>query len=147
MSFTGPIEDRIAIRELMESYACAVMEIDADAWGATWAEDAFWELPEVPDLEGFQGRAAIVQAWVGSMKMYGLEDCTKPMIYTVMPGRIAIEGDRAQAVCFTSEIYQDPETRKETRVRGRYDDSLVKAGGQWRFARRSYRIMHMAMFG
>ena len=39
MAFTGPLEDRIAIRELLETYADAVCRVDAEAWGSTWAED------------------------------------------------------------------------------------------------------------
>ena len=37
MPFTGPAEDRLAIRELIESYADAVIRTDAEAWGATWS--------------------------------------------------------------------------------------------------------------
>jgi hypothetical protein len=46
MSNTGSVEDRLAIRELLEAYADAVCCVDADAWGATWAEDSVWELPD-----------------------------------------------------------------------------------------------------
>ena len=60
MPFTGPLEDRIAIREVMETYAYAVMTIDAELWASTWAEDAYWALPEYPDLGGFEGKKAIV---------------------------------------------------------------------------------------
>lgn len=40
MPFTGPAEDRLAIRELLETYADAVTRCHADDWAATWAEDA-----------------------------------------------------------------------------------------------------------
>jgi len=46
MSFSGPAEDRLAIRELIEAYADAVTRNDATAWIATWAEDSIWSLPE-----------------------------------------------------------------------------------------------------
>lgn len=46
MTFAGPIEDRIAIRELMNTHAHGVMTRDAELWGAIWADDAYWELPE-----------------------------------------------------------------------------------------------------
>jgi len=39
MAFTGPFEDRLAIRELVDSYGDAVARNDAQAWGANWAED------------------------------------------------------------------------------------------------------------
>jgi hypothetical protein len=142
--YSGPLEDRILIRELMETYAHAVMTKDADLWGSTWAEDAFWALPEFPDLGGFTGKTAIVAGWVESMKAYGLSNCTKPMIYGVTPGAIAVEGDGARAVCYTSEIFDDPASGQTLRVRGRYDDVLARIEGHWLFTRREYRTMHMA---
>lgn len=143
MAFAGPIEDRLAIRELVETYSHGVMTKDADLWGSTWADDAHWALPEFPGLDGFDGKAAIVAGWVESLKVYGLENCTKPMIYVSTPGEIAVDGDRASAIIYTSEIFQDPESGKTLRVRGRYADELSKATGSWLFTRREYRVMHM----
>ena len=64
MPFTGPAEDRLALRELLETYADAVTRCDAQAWGDTWAEDAQWSLPDYPEIGTTQGRAAIVAMWV-----------------------------------------------------------------------------------
>lgn len=139
MAFTGPLEDRVAIRELMDTHAHGVMTKDAELWGSIWAEDAFWELPEYPDLGGFAGKQAIVDAWAASMERYGLDDMTKPMIYFMQPGAIEVDGDRARTVAYTIEIYDDPATNKRTRTTGRYDDELEKRGGRWLFTRRSYR--------
>ena len=44
MPFTGPLEDRLAIRELMNTHAHGVMLKDAEIWGSVWADDAYWEL-------------------------------------------------------------------------------------------------------
>jgi len=33
MAFTGPMEDRLAIRELHDSYGDAVFRADGDEWG------------------------------------------------------------------------------------------------------------------
>ena len=38
MAFTGPVEDRLLIRELMGSYADVVFRWDKDVWLACWAE-------------------------------------------------------------------------------------------------------------
>lgn len=62
MAYTGPLADRIEIRELIETYADAVMWGDEAAWAGVWAEDSFWALPDFPGLEGFTGKAAIVAA-------------------------------------------------------------------------------------
>jgi ketosteroid isomerase-like protein len=140
MAFTGPIEDRILIRELLDTYAHGVMTRDAEVWAATWAEDAFWALPEFPDLGGFTGKPAIVAGWVESMKHYGLGGAAaRPMVYVAHPGEIRVEGDRATAISYTSEMFEDPTTGKTMRLRGRYADELAKIAGAWLFTRREYR--------
>lgn len=144
VAFTGPIEDRLLIRETMETYAHGVMTRNAEIWGSTWAEDAYWALPEYPDLGGFTGKQAIVAGWVESMKHYGLEGSTKPMIYVAHPGEIHVDGDHAAGISYTSEIYQDPATKKILRVRGRYVDELAKIDGKWLFTRREYTTMHVS---
>lgn len=147
MAFTGPFEDRVLIRELMETYAHAVMTRDAEAWAATWADEgAYWALPEFPDLGGFDGKAAIVAGWVESMKAYGLpgpagEKAARPMIYVAHPGEIRVNGDRANAISYTSEIFEDPASGKTLRLRGRYVDELAKRDGRWLFTRREYTTM------
>lgn len=141
MTFSGPLEDRIAIRELMDTHAHGVMTTDAELWGSIWAEDAFWELAEYPDLGGFDGKATIVAAWAESMKRYGLENMTKPMIYFMQPGSIEVDGDRAKSVAYTIEIYDDPDSGKRIRNTGRYDDQLEKRDGRWLFTRRTYSII------
>lgn len=142
MPFTGPIEDRLAIRELMNTHAHGVMTRDPQVWGSIWAEDASWFLPEYPDLGTFEGKDTIVAGWVESMKVYGLDNMAKPMVYFMEPGSIEIDGDRARAVAYTHELYQHPETGKLVRGAGKYDDELEKRDGRWVFVRRAYRILH-----
>jgi ketosteroid isomerase-like protein len=141
MPFTGPIEDRIAIRELMDTHAHGVMSKDAELWGSIWADDASWSLLDYPDLGAFEGKAAIVAAWSESMKSYGLDNCTKPMVYFMQPGSIEVDGDRASAVAYTIEIYDQPGTGKRIHGTGRYDDELEKRDGKWLFTKRNYGIV------
>jgi SnoaL-like domain len=70
MPFTGPLEDRVAIRELMDTHAHGVMTKDAEIWGSIWADDASWSLPDYPDLGAFEGKETIVSGWIESMKVY-----------------------------------------------------------------------------
>ncbi len=142
MTFSGPIEDRIAIRELMDTHAHGVMTRDPELWGSIWAEDAYWALPEFPDLGGFDGKAAILAGWIESMKHYGLDACSKPMIYFMQPGSIEVSGNTAKAVAYTIEIYDDPVSGKRIYATGRYVDDLEKRAGQWLFIRREYRTVH-----
>ncbi|MFA7585230.1 MAG: nuclear transport factor 2 family protein [Novosphingobium sp.] len=141
MAFTGPLEDRIAIRELMDTHAHGVMSKDVALWSSIWADDAFWALPEYPGLDGFQGKEAIVAGWVESLKHYGLDNCTKPMIYFMQPGSIEVNGDEATAVAYTIEIFDDPAKDKRVHATGRYDDQLRKVDGRWLFTRREYRTV------
>lgn len=134
MSFTGPVEDRLAIRELLDSYSDAVCTVNADAWGATWAEDAEWELPDYPEIGRIVGRPNIVAAWKAAMAQY------PGIIFVSSPGSITVTADHAVVRCYTSEVYdKEGVTRRD---RGRYDDVLVKRGGQWLFKKRVFRNIH-----
>ncbi len=53
------ISDELAIRELVASYADAVVRRDADAWSATWAEDGEWHILG----NATRGRDAVVSLW------------------------------------------------------------------------------------
>jgi ketosteroid isomerase-like protein len=134
MPFTGPVEDRLAIRELLEAYADAVTRCDAGDWGATWAEDAHWSLPDYPEIGTTNGRAAIVAMWIEAMKAY------PGIMFEAWPGSIDVDGDRAVVRSYTSEVYdQDGQTKRD---RGRYEDVCVKLDGKWLFASRSFRNIH-----
>jgi ketosteroid isomerase-like protein len=134
MPFTGPAEDRLAIRELLETYADAVTRRDAAAWGDTWAEDAEWSLPDYPEIGTTKGRAAIVAMWVEAMKAY------PGIMFEAWPGSIEVTGDRATMRSYTAEVYdQDTVTLRD---RGVYEDTCVKVDGRWVFASRSFRNIH-----
>jgi ketosteroid isomerase-like protein len=134
MPYTGPAEDRLAIRELLETYADAVTRCDADAWAATWADDAEWSLPDYPEIGTTSGKAAIVTMWVEAMKGF------PGIMFEAWPGSIEVDGDRAEMRSYTSEVYdQDGVTKRD---RGVYQDTCVKVGGKWLFASRSFRNIH-----
>lgn len=134
MTFTGPFEDRLAIRELLEAYADAVTRRDAEDWGATWTEDAEWSLPDYPEIGTTKGRDAIVAMWKEAMKAY------PGIMFEAWPGAIEIDGDKATIRSYTTEVYdQEDET---VRDRGLYEDTCVKIGGSWYFKSRSFRNIH-----
>lgn len=134
MPFTGAAEDRLAIRELLDAYADAVTRRDSAAWGATWAEDAEWSLPDYPEIGTTRGRTAIVAMWIEAMKAY------PGIMFEAWPGSIVIAGDRATMRSYTAEVYdQDGAT---VRDRGVYEDTCVRIDGRWLFASRSFRNIH-----
>lgn len=134
MAFSGRSEDRLAIRELLDTYADAVTRRDAEAWGATWAEDAEWSLPDYPEIGTTRGRAAIVAMWVEAMKAY------PGIMFEAWPGSIEVVGDRATMRSYTAEVYD--KDGDAVRDRGVYEDTCVKLDGQWLFESRSFRNIH-----
>ena len=134
MPFTGPAEDRLAIRELLEAYADAVCRRDAEDWGATWAEDAEWSLPDYPEIGTTKGKPAIVAMWTEAMKGYpGIR-------FQSWLGSIEVQGDRATMRSYTAEVYdQNGITMRDM---GEYEDECVKVDGTWLFASRSFRNVH-----
>lgn len=135
MSNTGSVEDRLAIRELLENYADAVCCNDAESWGSNWAEDGVWEMPDYPQFGTTRGRKAIVEMWKAAMANY------PGIIFVATPGEIRVDGDRATVRSYTSEVYDDA-AGKTHRDRGRYEDELVKRNGKWLFLKRSFRNIH-----
>ena len=85
MSSSNEVSDQFAIRNLIETYADAVFRRDAEAWGATWAQDATWHLMG----NTVAGRPAIVGAWSEAMKGF------KFVAFFSQPGPIQINGDVA----------------------------------------------------
>jgi uncharacterized protein (TIGR02246 family) len=134
MAFEGSVEDRLAIRELLETYADAVCVVDPVAWGGTWAEDGVWELPDYPEIGKIVGRANIVAAWQAAMAQY------PGVVFISTPGSIRVTGDEAAVRSYTSEVYdRDGGTKRD---RGRYDDVCVKRGGKWFFKTRVFKNIH-----
>ena len=139
MSFIGPFEDRLAIRELVDSYGDAVSRCNAEDWGANWAVDAVRNL-NLPNLPKVEGRKAIVELWVQAMSAY------EYVIMTSKPGEIVVDKNQATGRFFTSEITR-LKGGEEQRIAGRYDDTYVKRDGRWYFKTRAYKLLHIQSLG
>ena len=131
--FTGPLADRFAVRERIDSYNDAVFRRDADDWAACWAEDAEWVVGE----NAASGRAAIRELW---LKLMGGLDAAA--MY-VTHGAVAVDGDTATSRCYMLEMLKRKDGG-EMLVSGRYEDSLRRdADGEWRFMARSYTVLQV----
>lgn len=126
--FSGPMEDRLAIRELNEVYGDGVVRNDPETWGSVWTEDAEW------DFMGMElsGRAAIVELWNKAMSNFDA------VSFQCVPAAIEVDGDRATARCQTQEVLKgkDGTTRM---LGGLYTDELVKRDGAWLYSKRAWR--------
>ncbi|MEO0440107.1 MAG: nuclear transport factor 2 family protein [Pseudomonadota bacterium] len=127
--FSGPIEDRLAIRELHDSYCDAVLRKDPDDWGALWTEDAVWSLMGTEVV----GRENIVNLWNGAMSAFDA------VSFLGIPGSLEITGDTATGCYQTHEILVE---KGEPRIAGgRYDDEFVKIDGQWLYSKRIFNVV------
>ena len=130
MSFTGPIEDRIAIRERYDAYSDAVTGSDLDDYLECWSHDGV----RTGDGGECSGRQEIRAHWEAMF------DWMDRMAFFSQPASIEVDGDRATASANTLEFLR-LKTGDSHRVVGNYQDELVRDGGIWRFASRHYRVV------
>ncbi len=128
--FTGPMEDRLAIRELHETYGDGVVRFDAETWGSVWADDADWDFMGME----IKGREAIVELWLGAMSNFDA------VSFQCVPASIEVDGDRATSRCQTQEVLKgkDGSTRM---LGGLYTDDLQKRDGAWVYTKRAFKVV------
>ncbi len=133
MISTGPLEDRIAIRELVESYNDAVMRFDEAAWAENWTDDATWDTGNGP----LTGKDVFVPAWREAMSNFSFVG------FFASAGPITVDGDTAHATWYQQEFLHQKAGGK-LNITGQYEDDYVKANGRWYFKQRIYKILDMA---
>ena len=125
--FTGPEEDRLALRELIDRYSDAVIRQDAAAWEATWAEDAVW------GFRGGQvaGRDQILSTWLKAMAGFD------SVWFMAAPGSIVVTGDSAELVTHTLEHLVASGASPKLQS-GLYRDQARRTAVGWCFTRRVF---------
>jgi uncharacterized protein (TIGR02246 family) len=129
---SGPLEDRLAIRELIDSYNDAVMRFDAEAWASNWAEDGIWSLPGMGEVAG---RDTIVGMWKQAMAPIEVRG------FFAFAGPIVVDGETATGTWYKQEVLRSP-TGMVSSIVGEYHDDYVKREGRWWFKRRVYTVRH-----
>ncbi len=132
MISSGPHEDRLAIRELVESYNDAVMRFDGESWAANWTEDATWSLPGMGDVTG---KANFFPLWQQAMSAFSFAG------FFASAGPIVVSGDTAHGTWYQQEFLHRKDGGK-AEITGRYEDDYVKQGGRWYFHKRVYSILN-----
>ncbi len=132
MISSGPVEDRLAIRELVESYNDAVMRLDAEAWAANWTDDAIWSLPGMGDVTG---KATFVPMWQQMMASFSFVG------FFASAGPIVVSGKTAHATWYQQEFLHGKDGTKRG-ITGRYEDDYVKRDGRWLFQKRVYSVLN-----
>jgi ketosteroid isomerase-like protein len=128
--FSGPIEDRLSIRERFDSYSDAVTRQALDDYLYCWTDDGarFGAGGECKGIE------ALRHHWHGIWKMLS------QMGFMTQLGSIVIDGGTATArsYCLETLRFHDDTTR---RLIGTYDDDLRRVDGVWKFSTRRYRVL------
>lgn len=127
----GPLEDRLAIRELVESYNDAVMRFDGDAWKSNWLNDASWSLPGAGEIKGLDNFFPIWEQTMGGFSFVG---------FFASAGPIIVDGDTATGTWYQQEFLHGKDGSKR-KITGKYSDEYSKQDGRWFFAKRVYEIM------
>lgn len=132
MTFNGSLQDRIAIRELIDTYNSAVIRRDSDAWRNTWTDDATWVLlgTEVNGLDHIFG------AWEAAMA--GFEFVS----FMACPGTLEIDQDNGSGTVHVAETLVTLD-KQQRNIFGLYADDYHKnSDGEWQFSRRDYSILY-----
>lgn len=124
--FQGSEADRLALRELIDTYSDAVMRGDGDAWIDTWAPDGEWCFRD----RTVAGRDDIRRTWEGAMSGFA------GVMFLCQPGSAQVEGDRATMTTYTFEHLEmaDGSTKFQA---GLYHDTAIRRD-KWRFLRREF---------
>ena len=132
MGFSGPLEDRILIQELVAEYGDAVSRRDKAGFAGTWAEDGVWCLPW---LEPVHGRDAIAEVWEEQIANYPFH------MFSGYLGSLEIDRDRGKGRLWTSERVENTQGNGGV-VSGLYEDEFVKRDGRWYFSKKSFTPLH-----
>ncbi|AKK27833.1 nuclear transport factor 2 family protein [Mycobacterium sp. EPa45] len=128
--FSGPIDDRLAIRERFDSYSDAVTRQDLDDYLDCWTNDGerYGSGGECRGLDELRTH------WRGIWK------ALSHMAFMTQIGAIVVDGTTATArsYCLEQLRFHDGTTRQ---LVGAYDDELRRVDGVWRFSVRRYRVL------
>jgi len=127
---SGAVADRLAIRELIESYNAAVIEKDAAKWIANWVEDGVWNLGG----GNIEGKDRILESWLTIMAPYEHASVFAQPIF------IQVEENEGNAHWHTNErlkLYSGDEMLAV----GRYKDRYVRTNGVWKIKQRDYSVV------
>ena len=133
MRTTGTIEDRLAVRELVENYADAVFQRDAAQWGENWTADATWSIAG----REIRVRDQIVAVWTDIMGQY-------PFVGMYLTsGGCALDGDRGEGRWYVLDVGATA-SGEDLCTFGRYHDRYARdTDGVWRFLSRRYEVLRV----
>lgn len=136
-------EDREAIRDLLQH---AAWLLDSEAW-KDWvdlfAEDGRYEVraysTEVAtEMLWFDLTTGELGAWMEELPTHVRDMAQR--LHIVSPISIVVNGQEASALSAFALFRTTPDGESRFYAVGRYEDTLLKREGRWRFARRTVRL-------
>lgn len=130
MPFTGPSEDRLAIRELFGRYADASWRGDREEWISCFTGDGRWT-SHLFDCKGHaEMRVEFDKLWADWDAVAFLAEI----------GSMEIDGNCAAVRSYAREVVKLT-AGGVVKLAGSYEDTLVRQNGEWLFARRDYKML------
>ena len=128
----GPVEDQLAIRELIERSSIGVMRKDTDIWGGTWAEEGSWKIDSLDEpAVGKSNVIAVFEKIISNINFATM---------SAFPAELVIEGDRARGKAYCQELIF-PKAGGQRILVGCFHDQYVKRNGRWYFLSRVYETL------
>jgi hypothetical protein len=125
------IEDHTAIERLLMEYGRSLDNRDFATYSRLFASNGEWS----GGFGTFRGPAAIQAAMEKSFAT--ATDIPKGTNYHLLTNAIIdIDGDRATAVSKWAFVRLDENKPPQIALAGRYEDTLIRENGQWKFLRR-----------
>jgi 3-phenylpropionate/cinnamic acid dioxygenase small subunit len=121
------IEEKDAIRELLARYCFHFDNGEFDQWLSLFTDDGAFDLGS---RGRFQGRDALRKF----LRVVPLTNGVPMIKHCVMNAIVSVAGDRATARSYVV-VLRGGEALALS-VAGRYEDQLIKQGGEWRFVER-----------
>lgn len=127
------LEDREAIRELLNAYGATLDARDFAGFQALFARDAVYEGGGGAAARGPAAIRAQLEQIMGANPL-GLPT---PNFHLFLNETITVAGDRATALSKSLFVVPGASGRAEIVFLAHYDDELVREDGRWKFARRA----------
>ena len=123
------LEEKDAIRETIARYCFFIDGKQYDDWANTFTEDGVFEVVDLFKVEGREAiRSFADKIPLNDQGLPGFKHCALNQL-------IEVAGERAKAQCYIVIIREGKPLHVD--IAGRYQDTLVKRGGQWLFQRRT----------
>jgi hypothetical protein len=137
MGFFGPVEDRLALRELLDAYSDASIRHDIDAIASLWHDEGVWEF----EMGEFHGKDQIRHTLFGLRDRYGGVHRADIRMYNSFPAELRIDGSDASGRSFVSMFAAVSGSAIAAEIFGAYEDEYRKENSLWLFKSRKFKTL------